>query len=157
MAVDTVIKVSGIIPANVTTDGVAIIDVPEDGEILAISSVLMGLFDPQASLPNTILKLAAELSFLSTNQFLKNDSRGSIFNTGVSGMMSASSEAPEAGGGALKLSEHAVLSFDKGIIINAGERLHLHSISNAIDLTADITFTLYIKTKGGARRVRARR
>lgn len=157
MSVDTIIKVAGIVPANDTTNDISAIDIPEDGEILAIGGVILGLYSkvPGAS-QNLTLQLSSELSFLSTNQIGSNDSRGSIAGIGVACVFNYA-EAGETGGGGGNLSEFGVITFPEGIIVNAGERIHLHGFSNSADLTAAATYVLYLKTKGGARRAGRRR
>ena len=69
-ALSTIIKISGVILANATTNDIASIDIPEDGEITCIGGSIAGDFTPApADSTSQTLRLACELSFLSTNQF----------------------------------------------------------------------------------------
>lgn len=156
--IDTIIKLAGVIPANTTTNDIAALDMPEDGEIMCLGGLITGLFAPTVggTLENNTFYLAAEISFLSTNQIGVNDSRGSIGGIGLSSYI-AFSEATETGAGAAKLSEQNSLCIEGGIPVNAGERVHLHGISSLALLTANVTFLMYIKTRGGGRRASKRR
>lgn len=156
--IDTIIKVSGTVPANVTTSGIASIDIPEDGEILCIGGVITGIHvvAPGSTNANESVQLAAELSFLSTNQIGVNDARGTIAGLGLA-MALLFGEAAETGGGGFKFSEMADICPPEGIPVNAGERIHLHGYSSRAEYTAKATFLLYLKTAGGARRARKRR
>ena len=157
MSIDTIIKVSGAITANSTQNDIASIDIPEDGEILCVGGVILGIYSPSPStFANFGPQLSAELSFLSTNQIGANDARGTIAGIAVSGFI-LFSETTETGGGGCKLSEQASICPPEGITIQAGERIHLHGVSNAANLTATATFLLYIKTRGGGRRAVKRR
>lgn len=157
MPLDTIIKISGTILANATTNGIASIDIPEDGEIMCIGGLIMGIFQPAPnSYANTGIRVAGELSFNSTNQIGINDSRGAIAGIGAAGTMMFS-EAAETGGGGCKISEQNSLCIEGGITINAGERIFIHGFSNDVDLTGTLTFLLYIKTRGGGRRAAKRR
>ena len=158
MAIDSIIKVSGAIAANDTDQNdIAAIDIPEDGEILAVGGILIGDYDPgPAASANFTIALIAELSFLSTNQFGANDARGTIAGIGCTCILHWS-EAAETGGAGGKLSEFGNITFPEGITVNAGERIHLHGSSSLTDATAVASFLLYLKTKGGARRARSRR
>lgn len=157
MALDTVIKISGTIPANTTTNAIASIDVPEDGEIMSIGGAIIGSYVPvPAPAANITLQLVGELSFNSTNQIGANDSRGGIAGVAVATSF-VWSEAAETGGGGGNLSEHGSITFDGGLTVNAGERIFIHGISSHADLTATLTFLMYMKTRGGGRRSPKRR
>ncbi len=157
MAMDTVIKISGIIPAAGTNNALAAIDVPEDGEIMCVGGLVTGIYEPApAAGANVSLVLAGELSFNSTNQIAQNDSRGAIAGIGTAASM-IYGEAAETGAGGFKISEMNSLCIEGGLTINAGERIYIHGYSSAADLTATLTFLMYIKTRGGARRATKRR
>ena len=157
MGIDSIIKISGTVIAGATSNGIASVDIPEDGEIVCIGGVLTGDYTgAPAPRANSTLRLVAELSFLSTNQIGANDARGAIAGLGVS-MVELYGEAAETGGGGGKISEMASICFHEGIIINAGERIYIHGFSSIADLGASATFLLYIKSKGGGRRSTKRR
>ena len=157
MSIDTIIKISGNILANSTTNDISALDIPEDGLIMCIGGLITGVFTPPpAAAANTSIYVVAELSFLSTNQIGANDSRGGIAGIGVAAAMFFS-EAAETGGAGVKLSEQNSLCIEGGIQVNAGERIHLHGVSNLANLTATATFLLYLKTSGGGRRTRKTR
>ena len=157
MSIDTIIKISGTIPANTTTNDIAALDIPEDGEILCIAGIITGTYEPAAAAgANITLRLLSELSFLSTNQIAVNDSRGAIAGLGVATLLFFS-EAAETGGGGAKLSEVADICPPEGIAVNAGERIHLHGLSSDTNLTGTTTYLLYLKTRGGGRRAVKRR
>ncbi len=158
MPLNTIIRISGTIPADATTNDIASIDIPEDGFISCIGGVLVGKYEPTVGSVNfnKSIEIAGELSFMSTNQIGVNDSRGTISGLAVSASL-VFGLATEDGGGMAKLSEQDSLCLSEGIVVNAGERLHLHGISNLPLLTATLTFLLYIKTTGGGRRSIKRR
>lgn len=158
MAIDTIIKVSGTVLANATTNDIAAIDVPEDGQIMCIGGLILGIYtiDPAAVLDSQSVQIAAELSFLSTNQIGINDSRGAIAGIGASSFLGFAEVAATGGGGA-SFSEQNSLCIEGGIDVNAGERIHLHGYSSLALLTATATFILYMKTRGGGRRASKRR
>lgn len=158
MPLTTIIKISGTIPADATTNDIASIDIPENGVIYCIGGAIIGKYEPSVGSVNfnKSVELAGELSFLSTNQIAANDARGSIAGLGVSATL-VHAEATETGAGMAKMSEQDSIAFTEGIEVNAGERLHLHGISNLPLLTAVLTFMLYIKTTGGGRRTPKRR
>lgn len=156
--IDTIIKVSGTISASATSNDIASIDIPEDGNIVCVGGAIVGIYAPTIGAANTNqnLQLMAELSFLSTNQISTNDARGSIAGVAVSSA-GYFAEAVETGGSGFKLSEQDSICLEGGIIVNAGERIHLHGYSSTVGLTATATFLLYITTAGGGRRAIKRR
>lgn len=158
MAIDTIIKVAGTVPAGVATSDIAAIDIPEDGEIICIGGLILGHNEQtvNTAIENDIFHVSSELSFLSTHQIGANDARGTIAGIGVSSYI-LFGETGETGGGCAKMSEIASICFDEGISVNAGERIHMHGNSNVANLTADVTFLIYLKTKGGGRRAGRRR
>ncbi len=158
MPLNTIIKISGTIPADATTNDIASIDIPEDGFISCIGGAILGRYEPTVGSVNfnKSVEVVGELSFLSTNQIGSNDARGTIAGLGVSASL-VFGLATEDGAGMAKLSEQDSLCFGEGILINAGERLHLHGFSNLPLLTASLTFILYIKATGGGRRPAKRR
>ena len=140
MAINTIIQLTqGGIAAS--ADSVVNVDVPEDG---AIEAVVATISD------STLLAtegVTAELSFLSSNQLATNDARGIIYSIVLF-----------AGGttGRNKSSEITSVSFPGGIPVAAGERIHMHV--NVVGApSARCTFIMYMSTKGGGRRSRARR
>ena len=141
MSVDSIIKLAG---SGMTgsSDSVVSIDMPEDGEIIAISGTIS---DDTMVIAE---RVRIEISFLSTSQFNSNDARGAIF------MMSLGSITTT--GGSSAHANHAVSFGGDGIPINAGERIHMHaSITGSPAAEAEVL--LYIKLKGGARRSTRRR
>ena len=137
------IKIFGVGTVSVFTNSVAAIDIPEDGEIVAIVGTVQGMgmgADDTAT---------AELSFLSTNQIDTNDARGSILEVSTrTGAVSTNGQA--------KSSDNIALSIPDGLPVNAGERVHLHTRGSAA-VTPEGVFTLYLRTTGGGRRVGRRR
>lgn len=155
---DSIIKVAGDILATtpgVAIDDVAAIDIPEDGLIWSIDCMIYttDFVDPVAGASADYL-MAAELSFLSTNQFASNDARGELQEIGIS--FQANSVNAE-GGGLGKTSEVRSTNFTKGIPVMAGERIHAHSFSSLANLTGAFRFLLFMESKGGARRSTRRR
>lgn len=142
--IDTIIKIAGTGTVAVTTDGVASIDVPEDGEIVAIAGVVYGtgMADDDRAM--------AEISFLSTSQFGVNDARGAIVGLVVQvGVVTTSGQAQAQDSG-------VIVFGGAGIPVNAGERIHLHT-SATTGVIPSATFMLYMTTTGGGRRSRKTR
>ena len=123
-----------------TGDDIASIDIPEDGEIIAINGVLQS---PDATLAEGV---TVELSFLSVNQMTANDARGSIFN-----MVGRS----QGGTGVIGYAVNSNITLPKGIPVVAGERIHLHNVMSAAH-TAIIQIAIIILLQGGSRRTRRR-
>lgn len=157
MGISTIIKVAGQIPANATTDSIVSVDMPEDGSIMCIGGLIIPTYTLAAGVrANNTLQCVAELSFNSTNQIGSNDARGTIAGVGVA-VNEVWSEVAETGGAGAKFSEQNSLCIEGGIEVNAGERIHLHGLTNSLNLVADVTFLLYIKQTGGGRRHPKRR
>lgn len=145
--INTIIKVSGTILAGAVTDDIAAIDIPDDGIIRAIGGALYGIYATPAT---GSIQILSEISFLSTNQFGANDSRGTLAGLVVAGTILSTE-------GGYNLSEFGNIVFPDGIPINAGERIHLHGSSSAANLTAVASYLLYIQSKGAGSRTRFRR
>lgn len=124
-------KLFGAVPNAATTNGIATLDLQDDGFITA---VLMYI-DP-STLDAVDDEVRGEVSFMSTNTFAVNDTRGSIFMHGVSQQFLTS------GGSAGNLTQTL-----GGLLIpvEAGERVHLHSLSVAGGSGSSITCYLYIE------------
>ncbi len=142
MPISAIIKIAGTIPAGVTTNDIASIDIPEDGFIVNIGGTLIAIDASVAAGTNYVI---SELSFNSTNQISANDGRGTL-----AGMTVANTFFGTSGGA--KSSEIANLPMPEGIPVNSGERIHLHGISSIADLTGSAVFLLYLLSKGGGRR-----
>ena len=140
MAINTIIQLtSGSISAS--ADSVVNIDVPEDG---AIEAVVAHISDSTLIATEGI---TAELSFLSSNQLGTNDARGIIYSLVLFGGGTTGSQ---------KSSEITSVAFPGGIPVSAGERIHMH-VNVVGTPSARVTFIMYMSTKGGGRRSRARR
>ena len=139
----TPIKIFGTGTVSVVTNDVAAIDIPEDGEILAILGTLnaTGMADAD--------RASVELSFLSTNQIQVNDARGSILEVTIRSVISTN--------GGLVTAESVALSFTpgSGIPVNAGERIHLHTEGTS-GVTPVGMFMIYLSA-GRAKRASRRR
>ena len=144
MSINTIIKVSGALPNAATTNSISSIDIPEDSEIVSIGGLIVTTVAQAAA---GLWSAVAELSFLSTNQIGTNDARGAVAGIGVT------FEIFGAAAGT-KTSEQNALTFPEAIIVSAGERMHLHGITNLVGpgSVATATFLLYLRTKGGGRR-----
>lgn len=136
-------KITGVITANGTTNSISSIDVPVDTIIIAILAILTGEYQTPAA---GSYSLIGELSFLSTNQISGNDSRGSLMEISVAGTVLTS------GGHGLHANSHLE---GVSIPVSAGERLHIHGVSSAATLLAQLTFMIY--TEEGVKRRSARR
>ncbi len=138
------IKIYGLASGSGFVSGVASIDIPEDGEILAVvghvSASGMDALNDQA---------IAELSFLSTHQIEQNDSRGSILEVSVMQAFLTT------GGGNASQTTLLTLNPGWGIRVNAGERIHLHTYGST-GVTPKATFMLYLSA-GAPRRSQRRR
>ena len=139
----TPIKIFGAGTISVATNDVAAIDIPEDGEILAILGTL------NASGMDDADRASCELSFLSTNQIQINDARGSILEVSIRSVLSTN--------GGLIAAESVALSFSpgSGIPVNAGERIHLHT-EGTTGVTPTGMFMIYLSA-GRAKRASRRR
>jgi len=140
----TPIKIFGLGTINQFTNSVASIDVPADGEIIAITGHVsasgMDALDDKAY---------AELSFLSTHQIEINDARGSIIEVLIRQAFLTT------GGG--NSSENISLTFPAGygIPVNGGERIHLHTFGDS-GVIPKGTFVIYLAESGGRRAKRRR-
>lgn len=133
------IKVAG--TAGTSTDGVASIDIPEDGHIVAINSTIKS---DDATLGE---RANMEISFLATNQIVVNDARGTIFNQ---------SAIAQGGTGVIGYAENVTLQLGDGIPVQGGERIHLHIQQSAAHST-NVDCTLYVELGRGIRRKTRRR
>ena len=140
----TPIKIYGKGTISAFTNSVAAIDIPEDGEILAVVGFIT------ASGLDTIADQAiAELSFLSSNQIEINDARGSILEVAIRHGGDAT------GGGLASENVSVVFTPGSGIPVTAGERVHLHTFADT-GVTPKGTFLMYLSS-GPARRSKRRR
>lgn len=138
------IKIHGIGTVNQFTSGVASIDIPEDGEILAVLGHVSG-----AGMDALNDQAIAELSFLSTHQIEVNDARGSILDVMVrQGFLTN-------GGGATSAIVSISFPSGDGIPVNGGERLFLHTFGDA-GVIPKATFMIYLSSGGARRRTRRR-
>ena len=138
------IKIAGTGSANATTNSVSNIDIPEDGELLALIGTLYGAEMVDDS------RVTSELSFLSTNQIRVNDARGSIME--ISHRMSNLTTS-----GQTVASTTVSLSLPEGIPLQAGERIHLHTQSSQASVVPTAVYTMYIRLQGRGRRSNKRR
>lgn len=142
MSINSIITVafSGI---TATAASVANVDMPEDAEIVAISSRISD---------NTLLtteSIRTQLSFLSSSQIDTNDARGVIFETQLTaGTLQTN--------GFIRGDANHAISLPDGIPVNAGERIHMH-VNVTGTPNGSATFILYLRTKGGGRRSVRRR
>lgn len=141
-----IIKISGTVIANATTNGLASIDAPNDAVITGVQAILTGEWTTPAS---DSVNIVGELSFLSTNQINVNDSRGSLMEISVAGAMLST----EGGHGLAS----TLFMGGLDIPLNAGERLHIHSFSSAANLVGILTFLLHTQVVNTARRSVRRR
>lgn len=123
---------------------VASIDVPADGELMAVSGTLIaaGAAADDAA--------TAELSFLSTSQIDVNDARGSILQVRkATGAVTTSGQTGN--------SQQISISFPGGgIPVAAGERIHMHTAATG-GVTPTGIFDMYFSLKGGGRPAMRRR
>jgi hypothetical protein len=140
----TPIKIFGEGTISSFSSSVANIDVPEDGEILAIMGFVSG-----KGMDGDGDAIYAELSFLSSHQIETNDARGSILEVAHRVVVGAA--------GAMQSSENVSIGFSpgSGIPVNGGERIHLHTFGST-GVTPKGSFLIYLSA-GGARRATRRR
>ncbi len=132
--------------ATATADGIASIDVPEDGEIVGID------WDMVASAGfGDLDNMQIQLSFLASSQFTTNDARGAISSCGIGvGAITTSGV-----GGGLQAQKFVWLT--DGLDVAGGERLHLHSLRVGV-ATTEVRCLVHLKTrKARARRTSRRR
>ena len=129
-----------------TGDGVASLDVPEDGEIMGIDWDMVGTAGFQSA-----DAIQAQLSFLASSQFVTNDARGAISSCGLAvGLVSTNG----TGGG---IHAQKFVSMEEGLNVSGGERLHLHALLVGV-ATTETRCLVHLKTKRtAARRSRRRR
>lgn len=125
------------------TDAAAVIDLPDDGELLAVT------FDCRAILPNAADSefAAYEVSFGSTSAFTSNDARQVIAS------MIISNDFTSAVGGT-RSDKSMRYSFEGGLEVFAGERIYLHVAVGAGGDNAVCRVHLLFKFKGGTTRRR---
>lgn len=149
--IGSIIKIAGTIPAGLaTTDARAQIDLPEDGYIWAIDSLIYFTLPPVTGSAEVTAFMLAELSFLATNQLGANDARGELTEIGVAYTYDTAAMAAKA-------SEIRSLTLSSPIPINAGERLFAHVHNNQANQTGAFSFLLFIENRGGGRRSVRRR
>jgi len=130
----SIIKMSITTGATATTVATASIDVPADGTIRAIT---LGMSFQDAT-PAISDALSAELTFLSTPQFLTNDARGSLCQTGFNVAFQDAARLVLQGVPFCVLTPIAVA-------VAAGERIFLHiQASGADDIDGTATAYLFI-------------
>lgn len=129
------------IHANVaagTNDGIAQLDVVEDGKIVALAACGAPL-----GLDAANDEYRVELSFASTNTLDNNDVRQSIFEVGNG----------QSGVGGMGNINHSITGLDINVL--GGERLFIHSFASA-GVSGRVSFHIYIKDGSGGK-TRARR
>ena len=124
-------KLFGAVPNNATTDSIASLDIQEDGFITAVAMYI----DP-STLDAVDDEVRCEVSFMSSNTFTVNDTRGSIFQHGVSQQFLTSG----GGMGSLNASISGLL-----VPVEGGERVHLHSLSVLGGSGSSVTVYLYVE------------
>ena len=126
-----------------SANSIAAIDVPEDGEIVAIA----GHLHDSTLLPGESIRI--ELSFLSTSALLSNDARGSIHSFAIA-------IGPLNTNGLTTSFANVAMNFGgDGIPVNAGERIHLNSVI-AGTTNGEINYLVYFAFKGGRRATKRR-
>lgn len=130
-----VLKLEGTGTISVETDSVANIDVPEDGNIVAFSLSIeaLGIGPDEGA--------RGELSFLATNSFGVNDTRGSIAQ--VQGGASY-----ETSGGFNNT--YSAWLAGLNIPVVAGERIYIHTKGDT-GVTPRMVAYVYVEFKGGRR------
>lgn len=136
-----IIKMNGVIPAGLN-DGIASIDIPNDGVITAVLLQIRQISGMDAADDN----IEFELSFLSSNTFGSNDTRGVIAG------MSVSQQFLTSGGGIGATNLHLG---SLNIEVAAGERIHIHGNASAGNAGTAIAF-LFIDDGIGIGGVRPR-
>ena len=124
-----------------TQDALAQIDIPQDGFILGID------WDANAQLNASDETLAAELSFIATNQLTTNDVRGRISS------ISVFNELLTSGQHAVSIQKYVDV---KEISVSGGERLYIHTVVTA-GVAATVRCNLHFEMTGGSTRRSARR
>jgi len=122
-------------------DAQAQVDVPQDGFLLGIDWDMNAAFDANAE------SLAAELSFIATNQLITNDVRGRLSSVSAFFHLSDSSAS------VISVQKYVDL---KEISVSGGERLYLHLLASA-GVVSVVRCSLHLETTGGSTRRSARR
>lgn len=122
-----------------TTDAAAQLDIPEDGDIVAIHGEMVA-----SDLDTDADRIEAELSFLSTSQFTTNDARGSIAALRLMGTV-------ETLVGVATPRAALDIALGDGIPVAAGERLYIH-VSASAGVNPRISFHVYIAHRAVTRR-----
>lgn len=130
--------------ANATSNAVAAIDIPQDGDIVGFDGVL------EAPSMADDTRIRCSLSFLSTNQFDSNDARGTIAEW-------RSMVAVVTSGGGNVTSQKWINLQPDGISVSGGERLYVHTDSSAANATPRFNIVIYLRVKSTTRRSRRRR
>lgn len=132
----------------VTSDNVASIDIPEDGNIVGIDWTMVpgvgtGTF-------NGTDDIRVQLSFLSTSQFAQNDARAVISSVGMG-------VGALTGSGLGSVYVNKTIAFHEALDVAAGERLYLHAAENgAAGYEVSCHIHLQIRAKAQRRRTRRR-
>lgn len=112
-----------------TENAAAQLDIQFDGVITAIHGSVIGDLDTDLD------KVKAEVSFISTNTLINNDTRGSLITV-------AEFAAIGAAGAAVTQANSSVSNLS--IPVTAGERLWLHIVATA-SVDSEVTFYLYVE------------
>ena len=134
-----ILQLTGTGAANATTDGVAALDIPEDGLIMGVDWDIWA--EAEAA---TAVLLKAQLSFLATNQFDTNDARGPISNIYMKRVITTS--------GASMASTSKWVSMPTPLQVAGGERIFVHTDSSAATWT--VGFAALVHFQPGKTRVR---
>jgi len=140
MSVD-IIGMYGAITGGVQ-DALAAIDIPQDGVLIGIDWDLAANFDADSE------DVAAELSFIATNQLQTNDVRGRISS------ISAEAVVLTAVGINSVSIQKWLGSFD--LPLSGGERLYVHLVSDS-GVTGNVRCNLFYDQSGTMRRSARRR
>jgi len=135
-----VIGLYGLIAGGVQ-DGVAQIDIPQDGFILGLD------WDVMAFLNAATEFFKAELSFIATNQLQTNDVRGRISS------ISTSMHLLTSGANTNSIQKYVDI---KELNVAGGERLFLHFDGSA-STGGDVRCNVHFEMRGGSTRRSARR
>lgn len=134
---DIIYKLEGTGTGGATSNDVVSVDIQNDGLIegvwVQVTATGMDALNDNCR---------AEVSFLSTNTFGTNDTRGSIL------IVSAFQSFLTSGGGLS--GGQGFVTFAKGIPVVAGERIHCHT-TGSTGVTPTVTAFLYVRTTSNAR------
>jgi len=115
-----------------TENALATVDVPEDGEIVAIDWAVNADLDADGE------SLSAEVSFIATNTNNINDARGMI--SVIRGQISLTTS------GAPVVAINKFVTFPEALQVSGGERLYLHTVSTA-GVNASINAIIHLSTR----------